>query len=93
MVSQVAAVSCLLLSIRYPALVLPGKVLMWGVVVFAMLSALSYFRKFWRKIDGRIKKRRRRELLLIEKRKKQMAMRQSGSGAGAGAGLGGGGRM
>lgn len=93
MVSQVAAITCLLLSIRYPALVMPGKVLMWGVVVFAMLSAFSYFRKFWRRIDQSVKKRRRRELLLIEKRKKQMAVRQSGSSAGAGAGLGGGGRI
>ena len=93
MVSQVAAISCLMLSVRYPVLAMPATVLMWGVVVFAMLSAFSYFRKFWRKIDSRIKKRRRRELLLTEKRKKQMALRQSGSGAGAGAGLGGGSRM
>jgi len=91
MVSQVAAVSCLLLSIRYPMLKQPAMVLMWGVVVFAILSAASYFRKFWRKIDERVKKRRRRELLLIERRKKMMAMRQSGSGAGAG--LGGSGRI
>jgi hypothetical protein len=91
MVSQVAAISCLLLSIRYPVLVLPAMVLMWGVVVFAMLSAFSYFRKFWRKIDSRIKRRRRRELLQTEKRKRQIAMRQSGSSAGAG--LGGGGRI
>jgi len=86
MVSQVAAISCLLLSTRYPALVLPGIVLMWGVVVFALLSAASYFRKFWRRIDKGIKKRRRRELLLIEKRKKQMAVRQSGAGTGTGLG-------
>ena len=33
----------------------PGMVLMWIVVVFAMLSAISYFRKFWRKVDERIK--------------------------------------
>ena len=85
MVSQVAAISCLLLSTRYPVLVMPGTVLMWGVVVFAMLSAFSYFRKFWRKIDSRIKKRRRRELIVTEKRKKQIALRQSGSSAGAGA--------
>ena len=86
MVSQVAAISCLLLSTRYPVLVLPGTVLMWGVVVFALLSAASYFRKFWSRIDKGIKKRRRRELLLIEKRKKQMAVRQSGSGTGTGLG-------
>jgi CDP-diacylglycerol--glycerol-3-phosphate 3-phosphatidyltransferase len=88
MVSQVAAVSCLLLSIRYPELVLPARVLMWGVVVFALLSAASYFRKFWRLIDHKIKKRRRRELLLIEKRRKQMAVSQRESGS-AGSGLGG----
>jgi CDP-diacylglycerol--glycerol-3-phosphate 3-phosphatidyltransferase len=86
MVSQVAAISCLLLSTRYPELVLPGNVLMWGVVVFALLSAASYFRKFWSRIDKGIKKRRRRELLLIEKRRKQMAVRHSGSGTGSGLG-------
>jgi CDP-diacylglycerol--glycerol-3-phosphate 3-phosphatidyltransferase len=90
MVSQVAAISCLLLSIRYPALVRPAMLLMWGVVVFAMLSAFSYFRKFWRRIDERVKKRRRRELLQIERRKKRMAIRQNGPGAGAGAGTGAG---
>jgi len=87
MISQVAAISCLLLSIRYPVLTMPGIILMWGVVIFAMLSAVSYFRKFWRKIDERVKKRRRRELLLIEKRKQRMELRrQSGSGAGFGGG-------
>jgi len=86
MVSQVAAISCLLLSTRYPKLVLPGNVFMWGVVVFALASAASYFRKFWHRIDKGIKKRRRRELLLIEKRRKQMAVRQSGAGTGTGLG-------
>ncbi|HVN03276.1 MAG TPA: CDP-diacylglycerol--glycerol-3-phosphate 3-phosphatidyltransferase [Bryobacteraceae bacterium] len=87
MISQVAAISCLLLSIRYPELTTPGIILMWGVVIFAMLSAVSYFRKFWRRIDERVKKRRRRELLLIEKRKQRMELRrQSGSGAGFGGG-------
>jgi CDP-diacylglycerol--glycerol-3-phosphate 3-phosphatidyltransferase len=86
MVSQVAAISCLLLSIRHPALVKPAMILMWGVVFFALLSAFSYFRKFWRRIDERVKHRRRRELLRIEKRRKQMEPRQS---SGSGAGLGG----
>jgi CDP-diacylglycerol--glycerol-3-phosphate 3-phosphatidyltransferase len=76
MVSQVAAVSCLLLSTRHQAFVLPGQVLMWGVVFFATVSAISYFRKFWRKIDQRVKRRRRRELLTIEKRRKLEALRQ-----------------
>ena len=87
MLAQVAAVSVLLLSLRHPRLHLPGMILVWGVVFFAVVSALNYFRKFWRKIDVRIKKRRRRELLLMEKRQKLAQMRrQKASGA---AGLGG----
>ena len=91
MVSQVAAIGCLMLSIRYKVLGLPAMVLMWGVVVFSILSAISYFRKFWHRIDERVKKRRRHELLLREERQKRMALRQSGSGGGAagGSGLGG----
>ncbi len=88
MVSQVAAVSVLMLAMRYPALRLPGMLLMWGVVFFALLSAASYFYKFWRKIDERTKKRRRRELLLLEKRRKLAALRQRGSEPESG-GLGG----
>jgi CDP-diacylglycerol--glycerol-3-phosphate 3-phosphatidyltransferase len=76
MVSQVAAVSCLLLSTRHSAFVLPGKVLMWGVVFFATVSAFSYFRKFWRKIDQRVKRRRRRELFVIEKQRRLEKLRQ-----------------
>jgi CDP-diacylglycerol--glycerol-3-phosphate 3-phosphatidyltransferase len=75
MVAQVAAVSCLLLSIRYPELRTLATVLIWGVVFFAVLSAVSYFRKFWRKVDIGIKKRRRRELLRMEKRQKLAALR------------------
>src|ERR1039458_5390937 len=45
MFSQVVAVSCMLLAVRHPNLRTPGMVLMWIVVVFAMLSAISYFRQ------------------------------------------------
>ncbi len=76
MLSQVAAVSCLLLSTRHKEFELPGTLLMWGVVFFATVSAISYFRKFWHKIDQRVKRRRRRELLLIEKHRKLEALRQ-----------------
>jgi CDP-diacylglycerol--glycerol-3-phosphate 3-phosphatidyltransferase len=84
MISQVAAISCLLLSIRHPAFARPAMVLMWGVVVFAILSAASYFRKFWRRVDEQVKKRRRRELLLMERRKKLAAVRQSTSSGNGG---------
>jgi CDP-diacylglycerol--glycerol-3-phosphate 3-phosphatidyltransferase len=76
MIAQVAAVSVLLMSLRHPVLHLPGMVLMWGVVVFALISAANYFRKFWHKVDERIKKRRRRELLQMEKRQKLAALRR-----------------
>src|SRR5450432_718518 len=67
MFSQVVAVSCMLLAVRHPALRLPGMILMWIVVVFAMLSAVSYFNKFWHKVDERTKLGRRRELLVLER--------------------------
>src|ERR1039458_7600056 len=61
MFCQVVAISVMLLSVRHPALTGAALVLMWIVIVFAIVSAVSYFRKFWRKVDQRIKNRRRRE--------------------------------
>ena len=87
MLSQVVAISCMLLSVRHPALLRPGMMLMWGVVFFAMLSAVSYFRKFWRKVDEGIKNRRRRELLALERRRQRAAVRRHRGSRGAG-GLG-----
>jgi len=48
---------------------------MWIVVVFAILSAISYFRKFWRKVDERTKHGRRRELLALERKRQRMDLR------------------
>jgi CDP-diacylglycerol--glycerol-3-phosphate 3-phosphatidyltransferase len=80
MVSQVIAISCLMISWRHQALRVPGLVLMWGVVFFALLSAISYFRKFWHKVDESVKKRRRRELLTLERRRQRAQLRrQKGS--------------
>ena len=79
MVSQVAAGSCLMLSGSHPVFRLPGIVLMWGVIFFALASAFSYFRKFWRKVAGHIKLRRRRELLMLERKRQKARMRQRGS--------------
>jgi CDP-diacylglycerol--glycerol-3-phosphate 3-phosphatidyltransferase len=74
MVAQVIGVSMILLSIRWPALSGWAMLAMWGVVIFGLASAVDYFRKFWRKIDDRVKRRRRRELLLLERQKKRGAM-------------------
>ena len=85
MLSQVAAISAMLISMRHPGWRTPGMVLMWTVVFFALLSALSYFRKFWHKVDVRTKTRRRRELLGLERRRKLAAVRQRGVAGGRGA--------
>lgn len=76
MFSQVVAISCMLLSLRHAVLRTPGLVLMWGVMFFALASAVSYFGKFWHKIDEGIKNRRRRELLALERRRQRAEMRQ-----------------
>jgi len=82
MFSQVVAISCMLLSVRHPALLLPGKFLMWGVIFFAIISAVSYFGKFWHKVDERIKQRRRHELLKLERKRQKALMRQKMSSRG-----------
>ena len=84
MLSQVVAISCMLLSVRHPALRRPGMLLMWGVVFFAMLSAFSYFGKFWHKVDEGVKNRRRRELLALERKRQRAAVRRHRGSRGAG---------
>jgi CDP-diacylglycerol--glycerol-3-phosphate 3-phosphatidyltransferase len=83
MVAQVTAISFLLLSIRHRQIATIAYWMMWVVVLFAVLSAVGYFRKFWRKVDVRIKLRRRRELLRVERRRNLAALRQGRSAAGA----------
>jgi len=51
MVLQVAAITALILEPRYPALRVPGRGLMWLVVVFAVWSAAQYFWGFWKRVD------------------------------------------
>jgi len=89
MLSQVVAVSCLLISVRHPDLHRPGIILMWIVVFFAIASAISYFAKFWHGVDESVKARRRHELLVLERQRRRAAMRQRsrGSKVAGGAGL------
>lgn len=69
LVTQVIAIALALLSIRRPELHFVALIAMWGVVFFALLSAFTYFRKFWKRIDVEVKRRRRRELLAMEREK------------------------
>ncbi|HSW50916.1 MAG TPA: CDP-diacylglycerol--glycerol-3-phosphate 3-phosphatidyltransferase, partial [Bryobacteraceae bacterium] len=82
MVTQVIAVSLLLMSLRFPELHRWALLWMWGMLAFALVSAAAYFRKFWRRVDDRVKLRRRRELLLmarIQRRKLQAERLRQGS--------------
>ncbi len=72
-VAQVAAIALLLGGMHWPALQPAAMALMWAVVFFAVVSAMDYFRKFWGKVDSRIKTSRRRELLQLEKEERLRA--------------------
>jgi CDP-diacylglycerol--glycerol-3-phosphate 3-phosphatidyltransferase len=88
MFCQVVAISVMLPSVRHPALRPVGMALMWGVVFFSLASAVSYFAKFWHKVDESVKNRRRRELLTLERKRQRAMMRQrrsSRTGGAAGA--------
>ena len=72
MVSQVAAVSIAMLGRRHEWLQPYAIGLMWVVIFFSLASAISYFAKFWGKVDQSVKIRRRKELLLAKRRLRKM---------------------
>jgi CDP-diacylglycerol---glycerol-3-phosphate 3-phosphatidyltransferase len=69
MALQVVAACTVMLTRRYPVLFRLGYGLLWLVVIFAVLSAVQYFLKFWSQVDDRVKQRRMR-LRILERRKK-----------------------
>ena len=90
MMSQVIAISLVVLSIRWRQLAPYANLWLWGVVVFSLASAVQYFRKFWRRVDDQIKLRGRRELLLLErlaKREQRKRERAAAAERAAGQGL------
>ncbi len=63
--AQVAAITLLILGSEYPVFTVAGEVALWMVLLFAIWSAVGYFRTFWSKIDTRFKvqqERRRHDL-------------------------------
>jgi len=65
--AQVAAITLLILGSQYPVFYKAGYIALWVVVLFAILSAVDYFRTFWSKIDDQFKaKERQRHTLLKE---------------------------
>src|SRR3954451_21417607 len=73
MVAQVAAIALVIAGIRWPALNEFAMMGMWAVVLFGLVSAADYFRKFWRKVDTHVKLRRRRELLDLQRQQRRAA--------------------
>ncbi len=63
MVAQVVAIALVIGGIHWPELKPLAEIGMWAVMLFGVVSALDYFRKFWRTLDEHIKVRRRKELL------------------------------
>ncbi len=76
MITQVIAISMIMLSVRWRELHGFAMLWMWGVVVFGIASAIGYFAKFWGKVDYSIKNRRRKELLRVERQQKRAARAQ-----------------
>ncbi len=85
MFCQVVAISVMLLSVRHASLARPAFLLMWGVVFFSIISAISYFGKFWHKVDESVKNRRRRELLTLERKRQRVKRHQRGRAGSSGA--------
>ena len=75
MVAQVAAIALILLSIDFPVYATAAQFALWGAMGFAMVSAVDYFRKFWRKVDEGVKARRRIELLQMENERRKAFQR------------------
>jgi len=71
MVTQVAAVTLLILGSQYTFLHYAGGISLIFVVLFAIWSAIDYFKTFWTQIDSRFKERERRRLILLSKRRQR----------------------
>lgn len=69
MVAQVAAITLLILSNEMAQLHTVGTIALYVVVLFALWSAVDYFRTFWTQIDGRFKAQERRRLILVNKKR------------------------
>jgi CDP-diacylglycerol--glycerol-3-phosphate 3-phosphatidyltransferase len=81
MAAQVIAISLVIAGIRWPQLDDLALMAMWGVMLFGIVSAGDYFLKFWRKVDGQVKLRRRRELLRLERQKRRAGVAARGAAA------------
>jgi CDP-diacylglycerol--glycerol-3-phosphate 3-phosphatidyltransferase len=73
---QVLAISLLMISMHHAWVVRWANLSLYVVVLFSIWSAISYFNKFWRKIDIRTKQGRRQELLVAERQRRRLLLEQ-----------------
>lgn len=73
MIMQVVAITLIIIGNKHKEFELLGKVALYLVGFFAVLSAIQYFRRFWGKVDSRVKERRRRLGLLRRRIKSDVA--------------------
>jgi CDP-diacylglycerol--glycerol-3-phosphate 3-phosphatidyltransferase len=72
MVVQVVAITVIILEgRRFPALKLPGELLLWVVVLTAVASAVQYFWSFWKCLDERVKRHASRRVMVMEAGEKE----------------------
>jgi CDP-diacylglycerol--glycerol-3-phosphate 3-phosphatidyltransferase len=72
MVMQVVAITLIILRNQFSWLRPISVLALWLVVIFALVSAIDYFRKFWKKVDDRVKARQRRKLIILNKRRRDV---------------------
>jgi CDP-diacylglycerol--glycerol-3-phosphate 3-phosphatidyltransferase len=76
MISQVAAVALFLIGVHWNRVAPWAMAWMWCAAAFSLISAADYVRKFWRKVDDGIKRRRRVELIVLERQRKRELRRE-----------------
>jgi CDP-diacylglycerol--glycerol-3-phosphate 3-phosphatidyltransferase len=69
--SQVVAISLLMLSMHHPRITPLANLALYAVVFFSLWSAVAYFQRFWRKVDISVKQRSRHELLAAEQARRR----------------------
>src|SRR5580658_5686522 len=73
---QVLAISLLMISMHHAWVEKWATFSLYVVVLFSIWSAISYFTKFWRKVDIRTKQGRRQELLIAERERRRVLLVQ-----------------
>jgi CDP-diacylglycerol--glycerol-3-phosphate 3-phosphatidyltransferase len=71
MVSQVVAITVIILERRYPRIHPLGEVLIWMVAVFAVASAMQYFWNFWKRLDAGVKRPSAHRVMVINAGEKE----------------------